>query len=101
MEQHKESSAESEQANKLKILSEEIVNLKMKKAGEEALVVDLRNDSDKYLKKAYATEDLEEMRKFVVKANSFKETMRQKESVIMDLNSALENLEKEMKTAKK
>ena len=78
LKQHKQSSAESEQANKLKILSEEIVNLKRKKAGEEALVVDLRNDSNKFLKKAYATEDLEETRKFVVKANSFKETMRQK-----------------------
>ena len=51
LEQHKESSAESEQANKLKILSEEIDNLKRKKAGEEGLV-DLRNDSDKFLKKA-------------------------------------------------
>ena len=80
LEQHKDISAESEQASKLKILSEEIVNLKRKKAGEEALVVDLRNDPDKFLKKAYATENLEEMRKFVVKANSFKETMRQKES---------------------
>ena len=74
------------QTNKRRHLNDELSQVKRSKLNEEASICDMKTNVDKFMIEAGAQKDLQEMKKYVDKANSFRETIRKKEIVIADLD---------------
>ena len=98
--QQEEEQAESQTATKGKLIMEELCILKKRKADEENVIKQLRDDSDKLVLQAGATADVDEMRSLVAKASSFKKTVNEKERGLPGLISSIEKIEDEMKLLK-
>ena len=79
----------SEKNQKGKQLSEKLSIIKMKKVEIEDLVKELDDDADKFVSKA----GNEEMKNLVTKANSFKQSAKEKNKAIAELKSTIEKME--------
>ena len=84
-------------ASKRKTQHDELCEVKKRKLDEEASVSEMQKDVTEFLQKAHVQATLQGMKKYVDKANSFTDTIKQKESVITDLQTAIVNIEEEMK----
>ena len=79
---------------------EELNIVKKKKTDEEVLIVQLKRDLDKFVSQAGEYENPAEMKKLVVKANSFKKTAEEKERKLTDYSVSIEEMEQEIKNLK-
>ena len=86
LEKKKAASNESEKNNKRKHLGEESLIIKKKKFEVEGLIKELNNDADKIVAQAGAINNIVQIKKFVVKANSSKVSVKEKREVIADLD---------------
>lgn len=65
------------------------------------LVKELDADADKFFSDAGITDDMVEMKKLVTKANSFKQSVKEKEKRIQELETTIEKLEIELRSYNK
>ena len=92
--------AKSLLGQKRKLLQDEYAEVKRKKTEEEEIVTTLQGSIDKFASLAAVKVDPLESKKLVVQANSFQVTIKEKKSTISQLESALNNLENDIKNCK-
>ena len=80
--------AKEKKGNKRKPLQEELASVKRKKLELERVVSSLQQDIEKYSIKASEKENLKEMQALIIKANSFRTTVKGKLVTINDLEKA-------------
>ena len=88
--------AETEVSKKRKLKQEEIVDVKRTKLQVEKVIDILTGDIEKVSIEASTKETFEEMKVCLEKANSFRNTLKQKRNVLNDLGKAMEKLEEEL-----
>ena len=74
-------------------MSEEVSVVKRKKVETEDLVKELHADADKFVSEAGITDAMVEMKKFVTKVNSFKQSVKEKKKQIHELETTVEKME--------
>ena len=97
----REESKNSEKSNKRKQLGEELAIIKKNKVEMEDLVKELDADADKFVSRAGATDNVVEMKKFVTKANSFKQSAKEKRDTIAEFKSTIGKMEEELSSFSK
>ena len=101
LERKKRESEDREKSQKRKQLGEELSIIKRKKCEMEDLVNELDADTDKFVSKASSTDDVVEMKKMVTKANSFKQSVKEKKKAIAELKSTIEKMDVELNSFNK
>ena len=88
-------------ACKRKLLVDEHMELKRRKLDEENVVLSLESSVKGYISKAANEEDHTKLKEIVTKMQSFKETIKKKKKVIIDLEGSLAKLATEIEPCKK
>ena len=83
LERKNRASEDSEKSQKRKQMGKELSIIKRKKVEMEDLVKELDADADKFVSKAGSPDDVVEMKKLVTKANSFKQSAKEKKKRLM------------------
>ena len=89
--------AKEKEGNKRNLLQEELTTVKRKKLELETVVSSLQQDIEKYSIESCEKEDLKEMEALIIKANSFRTTVKEK-LTINDLEKVSQKLEDEIKS---
>ena len=90
--------AKEKEGNKRNLLQEELATVKRKKLELETVVSCLQQDIEKYSIESCKKEDLKEMEALIIKANSFRTTVKEKLVTINDLEKVSQKLEDEIKS---
>ena len=101
LEKKKENVQETESSRKRKLLNDQLLTVKKKKLDEEVIIKKLKADSDKFVQEAAKDGvSVEELRLLVAKAQSFKESAKEKEKVISKMEDTMEKIGNELKFLK-
>ena len=85
---------------KRKLVQEEYANVKRKKMEEDEVISNLRVNIDSYISQAANQDDPVEIKKFVVKAISYKKSIEEKRELVLNLEKVLEQLDNDIKACK-